>query len=294
MSEQRASALNIAATVASVLSEARERLGEALDLDKSIARLEARVLATHAWGVRSSWLIAHDADALTQQQYVAFQTLLERRLQGEPIAYIIGKREFYGRSFKVSRAVLIPRPETELLVEQVLAHMSLHEPIRILDLGTGSGCIAISLALERPNALISATDHSDQALTVAQSNARGLDAEIELVKSDWFSALAQRKFDFIVSNPPYVACRDAHLEHGDVRFEPQSALTSGLAGLDDLTHIISNAPAFLQHEGRIFLEHGYDQAEAVSRLLEQAGFSRISTARDLADHGRVTTGILSV
>lgn len=295
MSEQRASdVMKDQATVACVLSQACIQLGEVLALEKSTARLEARVLAAHAWGVSPSWLIAHDTTVLTQAQYAHLTTLLERRLHGAPIAYITGEREFYGRAFNVNPAVLIPRPETELLVERVLAHMPLHEPIRILELGTGSGCIAISLALARPDALITATDNSDQALTVAQSNTHRLGAEIEFVNSDWFSALAQRKFDFIVSNPPYVACRDAHLDQGDVRFEPQSALASGLQGLDGLTQIISHAPAFLQYRARIFLEHGYDQAEAVTRSLEHAGFCRISTTRDLAGHERVTTGALSV
>lgn len=292
MSEQRDSALMM--TVASALSKACAQLGEVLAMDKSLARLEARVLAAHAWGVRPSWMIAHGADTLTESQYQHFTTLLNRRLYGEPIAYITGEREFYGRSFNVNPAVLIPRPETELLVEQVLVQIPLHESIHILELGTGSGCIAVSLALERPDARITATDNSDLALTVAQSNASRLGADIEFIKSDWFSALAHRKFDFIVSNPPYVASYDAHLGHGDVRYEPRSALTSGLLGLDDLTHIISHAPPLLQRPARIFLEHGYDQAGAVAKLLEQAGFSSIGTKPDLAGHDRVTTGALSV
>lgn len=286
--------MNEQVTVASVLSSACVQLGEKLALEKSLAKLEARVLATRAWGVSPSWLIAHDTNALSPQQDAHFNTLLERRLQGEPIAYITGEREFYGRSFSVNPAVLIPRPDTELLIEQVLAHIPLHAPLRILDLGTGSGCIAISLALERPHALVTATDNSGQALAVAQINARRLGADIEFVRSHWFNALTDRQFDFIVSNPPYVASHDAHLDQGDVRYEPQSALVAGLRGLDDLTHIIACASKFLQHEGRIFLEHGYDQAEAVTRSLKQAAFSGIRTARDLAGHERITTGTMSV
>lgn len=295
MCEQRASDLmNTRVTVAAVLSEACAQLGAVLVLEKSLARLEARVLAAHAWGVSPSWLIAHDTDRLTQQQSAHFMALLARRLRGEPIAYITGEREFYGRSFRVTPDVLIPRPETELLVEQVLAQMPLHESIHILELGTGSGCIAISLALERPDARITATDKSDAVLAVAQSNAHRLGAEIEWVKSDWFSTLEHRKFDFIVSNPPYVACHDTHLGQGDVRYEPQSALASGLRGLDDLIQIISQAPAFLQPPARIVVEHGYDQAGAVAQLLVHTGFGHINTVRDLAGQERVSTGVLSV
>lgn len=286
--------LNGQVTVAWVLCQACIQLGEVLALEKSIARLEARVLAVHAWGVSPSWLIAHDTNVLTQQQYAHFKTLIERRLQGEPIAYITGEREFYGRTFTVNRDVLIPRPETELLVELVLAHMPLHQPLRILDLGTGSGCIGISLALERPDAWITATDNSNQALNVAQSNADRLGADIEFIKSDWFSALAHQKFDFIVSNPPYIAGFDAHLYLGDVRFEPRGALTSGPQGLDDLAHIISHAPKFLQHQAHLFLEHGYDQVRAVAELLGHAGFNRIDASQDLAGHYRVTVAALSV
>ena len=295
MSELRASAFMCTEmTVESALSSACAQLRDVLAMETSLAKLEARVLAAHAWEISPSWLIAHDADALSTPQYQHFTTLLNRRLQGEPIAYITGKREFYGRPFNVNPAVLIPRPETELLVEEVLAEIPLHQSIRILELGTGSGCIAISLALERPDARITATDNSDNALTVAQSNARRLGAEIEFIKSDWFSALAHRKFDFIVSNPPYVACNDAHLALGDVRYEPLSALAAGPQGLDDLAHIISHAPTFLQHQARIFLEHGYDQAEAVTQLMTRAGFDRIRTVRDLARHERITAGAMSV
>lgn len=262
-------------------------------MNKSLAKLEARVLAAHAWEVVPSWLIAHDTDCLTQPQYQRFSSLLNRRLQGEPIAYITGKREFYGRVFHVNPAVLIPRPETELLVEQVLAQIPLHAPVRVLELGTGSGCIAISLALERPDARVTATDNSDPALIAAQSNAHRLGADIAFIKSDWFSALADREFDFIVSNPPYVASQDAHLDQGDVRYEPRSALAAGPQGLDDLAHIISHAPAFLQGQARIFLEHGYDQARAVSELLSHAGFRSMDTAQDLAGQDRVTIGSLS-
>lgn len=286
--------LNVLTSVASTLSGAAAQIVQCLKLDKSIARLEARVIAAHAWNVSASWLIAHDTDALTSQQHEHFHMLLERRLSGEPIAYITGKREFYGRVFHVMPAVLIPRPETELLVEMVLEQIPLHQPMDILELGTGSGCIAISLALERPHAQITATDKYEEVLEVAKLNARNLGADqITFLKSDWFSALTHRQFDLIVSNPPYVAGDDAHLLRGDVQYEPRTALASGLKGMDDLAHIVSRAPFFMKKQAGIYLEHGYDQTRAVAELLKQAGFSRIYTAKDLAGNDRVSLGILS-
>lgn len=285
--------LEESASVATVLSAACLQLVQIIKLDKSIARLEGRILASHAWGVTASWLIAHDTDTLTPQQHAQFQALFERRLNGEPIAYITGEREFYGRSFRITPATLIPRPETELLVEVVLAHIPLQQATDILELGTGSGCIAVSLALERPCARITAIEQSDAALSIAKMNARKWDAQLEFLQSDWFSALANRKFDIIVSNPPYVASLDPHLHQGDVRFEPLRALTSGLKGLDDLAHIIANAPSYLKPRGAVFLEHGYDQAEAICDLLAETGFSNIRTWQDLAGKDRVTGAILS-
>ena len=285
---------NVLTNVASTLSAGAAQIVQCLKPDKSIARLEARVIAAHAWNVSASWLIAHDTDALTSRQHAHFQTLLERRLGGEPIAYITGKREFFGRVFHVTPAVLIPRPETELLVETVLAQIPMQQPIDILELGTGNGCIAISLALERPHAQITATDKYEEALEVAKLNARNLGADqITFLKSDWFSALAHRQFDLIVSNPPYVAGDDAHLLRGDVRFEPRTALASGLKGMDDLAHLISRTPSFLKNQAGIYLEHGYDQTRAIAELLKQAGFSRLHTAKDLAGHDRVSSAILS-
>lgn len=280
-------------TVATVLTTACLQLAKTLKSDKSIARLEARVLASYAWNVTSSWLIAHDTDVLTSQQRGQFQALLERRLNGEPIAYITGEREFYGRSFVVTPAVLIPRPETELLVEVVLAQIPLHQPIDILELGTGSGCIAVSLALERPHAHVTAVEQDARALSVAQTNALNLGAHVEFLKSDWFSALANRKFDFIVSNPPYVPSNDPHLRRGDVQFEPLCALVSGMKGIDDLAHIINQAPAFLKTQGSVYLEHGYDQSRAITDLLSKAGYTSIQSWLDLSGITRVTKGKLS-
>lgn len=264
-----------------------------LGLDKREARLEARVLAAFAWDVSPAWLIAHDTDPLSNTHTAQLQMLLARRLAGEPIAYLVGTREFYGRPFEVSPDVLIPRPDTELLVEQALSHLPADQVVEVLDLGTGSGCIAITLALERPLARISAVDQSTTALTVARRNADRLHASVEFLQSDWFTALTGRHFDLIVSNPPYIAAADPHLARGDVRFEPLTALASGPDGLDDLRHLIRSANTHLKPGGTLLLEHGYDQAEAVRALLHTHHFPAAQSWPDLAGILRVSGGKLS-
>jgi len=282
-----------ATTVASLLDDATTRIGAALGLETREARLEARVLAAFAWDVAPAWLIAHDTDLPDQTQLAQFSTLLARRLVGEPIAYLTGTREFYGRSFRVSTDVLIPRPDTELLVERALAHMPGDQAVEVLDLGTGSGCIAITLALERPLARVTAVDRSDAALAAAKNNGSILNAPVEFLTSDWFSALAGRRFDFIVGNPPYIAAADPHLARGDVRFEPLSALAAGPDGLDDLRRLIAAAPGHLKPGGALLVEHGYDQANAVLALLQAAGFPHPQSWPDLSGIYRVSGGNLS-
>ena len=282
-----------AMTVASLLDNATTRIGAALGLEIREARLEARVLAAFAWGVAPAWLIAHDTDLPVQTQITQFGTLLARRLVGEPIAYLTGAREFYGRSFRVSPDVLIPRPDTELLVVRALAHMPDDKAIAALDLGTGSGCIAITLALERPLARVTAVDRSTVALATATHNGNILNAPVEFLTSDWFSALTGRRFDLIVGNPPYIATADPHLARGDVRFEPLSALAAGPDGLADLRRLIAAAPEHLKPGGALLLEHGYDQANAVRALLQAAGFSHPQSWPDLSGICRVSGGILS-
>ncbi|MEQ1592756.1 MAG: peptide chain release factor N(5)-glutamine methyltransferase [Thiobacillaceae bacterium] len=278
------------AAVAACLTDAATRIGESLMLDRQIARLEARVLATFAWNVPLSWLIAHDTDTLDHTQFIAFQTLLQRRLDGEPIAYITGKREFYGREFHVSPAVLIPRPETELLVELALARIPVDQAVSVLELGTGSGCIAITLTLERPLVRITAIDRSDAALVIAQINANALHAQLEFFNSDWFTALQNRTFDLIVSNPPYVATVGPHLDQGDVRFEPISALAAGETGMDDIQTIIRAAHQHLTPGGSLILEHGYNQGDLTRRALDAEGFDMPRTHQDLAGNDRVSCG----
>lgn len=278
------------AVVADCLADAAARIGESLMLDKHVARMEARVLAAFAWNVPLSWLIAHDTDPLDHKLFTVFQTLLQRRLGGEPIAYITGRREFYGLEFHVSPAVLIPRPETELLVELALARIPANQTVNVLELGTGSGCIAITLALERPLARITAIDRSNAALAIAQINADALHAHLEFLKSDWFAALKNRKFDLLVSNPPYVATVDPHLARGDVRFEPVSALAAGETGMDDIQAIIRAARRHLTPGGSLVLEHAYNQGDLTRRALDTEGFEMPHTHQDLAGNDRVSCG----
>ena len=282
-----------AASVAGLLDDAHRRLSAALGLEKREARLEARVLAAFAWDVAPAWLIAHDTDPLTEAQTAQFAALLARRLSGEPVAHLTGTREFYGRSFQVSPDVLIPRPDTELLVELALRRVPPGRAVSVLDLGTGSGCIAITLALERPLAEITAVDRSAAALAIARHNADILNAHVEFLGSDWFVALSGRRFDLIVGNPPYIAAADPHLTRGDVRFEPLSALAAGPDGLEDLRRLVAAAGAHLQPGGALLLEHGYDQADAVQALLQSARFRHVQSWPDLSGIRRVSGGDLS-
>lgn len=267
------------------------RLQQALGLDRREARLEARVLAAHALGVARAWLIAHDRDILTPVQVQAVEHLVARRAAGEPVAYILGEREFHGRLFRVTPEVLIPRPETELLVEAALDRLPADRPVHVLDLGTGSGCIALSLALERPLARVTAVDASPAALALARDNAARLGAlGVAFLDGDWYAPLGVKKFDMIVSNPPYVAAGDAHLARGDVRFEPATALAAGADGLDALRAVIAGAPPHLGADGWLLLEHGYDQEAAVRALLARAGFRQILCLADAAGLPRVSLG----
>jgi release factor glutamine methyltransferase len=278
------------ASVAALLEETTHRLADALALDRRVARIEARALAVHAWRVDTAWLIAHDTDVLTAAQTAAFRTLVEHRLAGQPVAYLVGTREFYGRAFEVGPAVLIPRPETELLVDQALGHLPAEKNGRVLDLGTGSGCVAVTIALERPNAAVTAVDRSPAALALAARNARALGASVRFVQSDWFAALADERFDVIVGNPPYVAAGDPHLTRGDVRFEPLGALASGSDGFDDLRRIIGDARDHLAPGGWLWLEHGFEQAPLARQLLQAAGLAHVSTAADAAGLPRISGG----
>ena len=273
--------------LAAVITTAREKLPTS----------EARLLLGHVLQKPLAWLLAHDDEVLDEAALSAFNALIIRRAAGEPVAYLLGYREFFGREFLTTPATLIPRPETELLVERVIEKVGdgetviKHKSRRILDLGTGTGCIAITLALECPGVLVCAIDASKAALDVAQSNAQRLNANVRFLHSDWYAAVPGETFDVIVSNPPYIAAEDAHLTQGDLRFEPPAALASGADGLDAIRHIIATAPAYLNSAGELWLEHGYDQAEAVRELLDSAGFLHIEQHGDLAGIVRVSGGV---
>ncbi len=266
----------------------RDRLAAA-----RLPRLEARMLWQHVLQVPRAWLIAHDTDEIPEAMQQRYQELENRRLLGEPMAYILGRREFMGHMFEVDPAVLIPRPETELLVEQALAVLEGKPAPRVLDLGTGSGAIAISIALARPDATVVATDLSADALAVARDNALRLGAAVEFLRGSWYDALTGSKpapFGLIVSNPPYIHAGDAHLSQGDLRFEPVSALTDGADGLRDLERIVQGTAPWLAPQGALLVEHGWDQAAEVRRFLERAGYAGIASHRDLAGIERVTGG----
>ncbi len=267
---------------------------EALDAaQQATSRIEARVLLREVLNQSDAWLLAHDDELLTAGQAQQYVALVVRRVAGEPIAYITGRREFHGREFVVNPSVLIPRPETELLVELALQRLPAGAPCRVLDLGAGSGCIGITIAAERTQAQVTLVDASEAALEIARGNAaQWAPANTTLLHSDWYSAVAAERYDLIVANPPYVADGDAHLQQGDLRFEPRSALASGVDGLSDLQRIIARAPQHLHAGGWLLLEHGFDQAVACAWLLAAAGFQDNFNAPDLAGMPRVSGGRL--
>jgi release factor glutamine methyltransferase len=275
------------------LATASQRLAASLDLPRHEARLEAQVLAAHALGVNRAWLVAHGGDLLTPAQAAGIAACLERRLRGEPVAYILGWREFHGQAFVVTPDVLIPRPDTETLIEAALERLPAGRPTRVLDLGTGSGIIALTLARLRPEAEITAVDRCPAALAVARRNAQASGQErVSFVQADWYPAGGVKNFDMIVSNPPYVADQDPHLSHGDLRFEPRGALAGGPDGLDAIRAIVAGAPARLCPGGWLLLEHGHDQAPACRALMADAGLQALFTREDLAGRPRVTGGCL--
>lgn len=267
-------------TIAAALGRARQ----------SIDARDASVLLCHLLGCNTAFLAAHrddDVDATKMREYVA---LVERRRAGEPIAYLTGEREFYGRLFHVGPGVLIPRPETELIIDIVRQKFAREAGIRILDLGTGSGCLAVTLALQFPHAEVTAVDVSMQAIEIARGNARALDAAINFRESDWFAALADERFDLIVSNPPYIAQHDPHLGQGDLRFEPMGALAAGPDGLEAIRRIARDALLHLTSGGWLVFEHGYDQAAAARALLTENGYWSVEQFCDIAGIVRVSAG----
>lgn len=265
----------------STLAQARQ----ALPLDQ----LENRILLCHALRLPRVALITQSERVLTEAEAAQVAALVQRRLDGEPIAYIVGEREFFGLSFKVTPAVLIPRPDTELIVELALERAPRHA--RLLDMGTGSGAIAVAIGSNRPDLDVSALDVSEAALAVARENAAANGARVRFLHGSWYDPLgADERFALIASNPPYVVAGDRHLDEGDLRFEPIDALTDHGDGLTALRTIIDGAPARLEDGGWLLLEHGYDQAPAVRALLKARGFHEIQSWRDLGNIERVSAG----
>ena len=251
--------------------------------------LENRILLCHATGLTRVQLITRAEQPLTGDETARLDALVARRLAGEPIAYIVGRREFFGLDFEVNEAVLIPRPDTELIVELALERLPPRG--RLLDMGTGSGAIAVSVAHSRPDAAVTALDVSEAALAVAQRNAANNQARVRFLQSDWFGALAaDERFELIASNPPYIAAGDEHLAQGDLRFEPSGALTDHADGLSALRTIVAGSPIHLVAGGWLLMEHGYDQAASVRALLNGAGYVEVQSWRDLAGIERVSGG----
>lgn len=274
-------------TLRQVVADASARLG---GVD---ARHEAELLLLHVLDRPRSWLFAHATDPLAANDQAAFEALLARRVAGEPVAYLTGRRGFWTLDLEVDPATLIPRPETELLVELALERLPPDQALQLADLGTGSGAIALALASERPRAQVLATDASPGALAVAARNAAR--HELDNVRfaeggHDWYGPLQGVRFDLIASNPPYIASNDPHLEQGDLRFEPSTALASGMDGLDDIRRIVEGGQAHLRPGGWLLIEHGWDQGAAIRALFEAAGFAEVQTVQDLEQRDRITLG----
>lgn len=277
-------------TVGRLLDDAARNLAASADLVE--ARREAQILFGHAMGVSRAWLSAHRDDAADPSAAEPFRELVRRRRTGEPVAYLVGRREFYGLEFRVTPDVLIPRADTETLVDAALEKLLKGAQPDVLDLGTGSGCVALTIAHERPAARVTAVDVSAAALIVARENAASIGVNAEFVQGAWFEELDGRRFDLIVSNPPYVATGDPHLQKGDLRFEPATALASGEDGLADIRIIVADAPAYLREGGWLLFEHGYEQADVCRDLLLDAGFGEVISRADIAGLPRVAGGRL--
>ncbi|MFD1261623.1 peptide chain release factor N(5)-glutamine methyltransferase [Entomomonas asaccharolytica] len=254
-------------------------------------RLDVELLLAAALNKPTSYLHTWPEKLVDQQTLTLFNDYLQKRLQGEPIAYILGEQGFWSLDLQVGKQTLIPRPDTELLVETCLNHTPKDKVLHILDLGTGTGAIALAIASERPLTQVVGVDFIEAAIQLAEKNLARLKlTNVEFIQSNWFSHLIGQQFNIIVSNPPYIASDDPHLVEGDVRFEPKTALISGKDGLDDIRKIIQQAPDYLLENGWLFFEHGYQQAKTVQELLAERGFTNISTYYDLGGNERVTGG----
>jgi len=279
--------------MSSSIGELLDSLTQQFSLVSDSARVDAEVLLSFVSQKNRTWLYTWPERELTEPQSQQLQALIQRRLQGEPVAYLTGQREFWTLTLEVSPDTLIPRPDTELLVEVALELMvgRSSEKLNVVDLGTGTGAIALAIASERPQWQVIGLDRIPAAVVLALRNQAQLQIpNARFLESDWFSALEQQRFDLIVSNPPYIEQQDPHLEQGDVRFEPRSALVADDDGLSDIKNIIARAPEYLAAQGWLLFEHGYQQAEAVRNLLTEYGFVDVQTRNDLGGHERATLG----
>lgn len=276
------------------IQQALQHAEHLLDKSSPSAALDAQVLLCHVLTCNTAHLAAWPEKQISQHQSQCFIELISQRRHGRPIAYLTGQREFWSLTFSVDDSTLIPRPETETLVAYILDHYQQQDNIRLLDMGTGSGAIAISIANEKPHWDITATDISAPAIALANSNANNNQiSNISFVQSDWFEQLSAQQFNIIVSNPPYIATDDPHLQQGDVRFEPESALTSGLTGMDDIEFLCTHASRHLKIDGCLILEHGYNQKQQVADCFINNRFVDIKQVRDLSGHTRMTAGKIS-
>lgn len=258
--------------------------------DSPTAKLDAEVLLAHVLAVERVYLLTWPERAVQPSAWQTFQQLVEQRMTGVPVAHLVGQREFWSLPLRVNASTLIPRPDTEVLVEAAL-QLSLPAEAHVLDLGTGTGAIALALKSSRPQWQVSAVDRHLDAVLLAQHNAAELGLAIEVFQSDWFAAVTPNQaFHLIVANPPYIDAEDPHLQQGDVRFEPLSALIAEQQGFADLAHIVSTAPKFIQPQGWLVLEHGWQQGEAVRKAMLARGYQEVTTVRDYANLDRVTLG----
>ena len=273
------------------IQQALQQASKDLSETSPSAMLDAQVLLTHVLQCNTAHLAAWPEKALSDDQHADYLQLVKQRRQGTPVAHLTGSREFWSLDFSVDNSTLIPRPETETLVEYLLDNFASRENLKLLDMGTGTGTIAISIAKEKPDWEIVASDISEQALKLARQNSSHHDTDnVSLIQSDWFENIGQKNFDIIISNPPYIASDDPHLTLGDVRFEPESALSSGATGMDDIEHICSHAKEYLLKNGWLIVEHGYNQKQQVADCFSRNGFTEITQQQDLSGHARMTTG----
>jgi len=272
------------------IQQALQQACETLSKNGESADIDAQVLLSHVLQCNSAHLMTWPEKDLDEKQAAAYLQLIAQRKQGLPVAHLTGQREFWSLNLSVDNSTLIPRPETETLVEFILQKFSDKKNLKLLDMGTGTGAIAIAISSEKPDWKIFASDVSEQALTLATKNSAQHKTNITFIHSDWFGNINEHDFDIIVSNPPYIAEHDPHLQTGDVRFEPQGALTAGKTGMDDIEHLCAQAKNHLQKNGWLIVEHGYNQAQLVAECFAENAYAQIEQRQDLSGHMRMTTG----